>query len=334
MAERPPLAAVVPKSATEAAIAALREAGVYDDTRRVREHDADAVEVPVSERAAVSHVERYVEQADPERRAPDLDALLRERGFDAAERERAPSSWAVVGDVLLADFEGCPRREAVGEALLELHGEADTALHRNGVSGEFREPDVEVVAGAGHTETVHVEHGTKYALDLAETMFSPGNKAERARMGEVVAPGESVFDMFAGVGYFALPMARAGADVLAAEKNPVAARRLVENAALNGVGDRLRPVRADCRDVATTAERVVMGHYDAHEFLDAALAALEPGGTLHLHEATPEATIDRPERHLREACADAGRAVETAERRRVKTHSAGVVHVVVDAEIG
>jgi tRNA wybutosine-synthesizing protein 2 len=172
-------------------------------------------------------------------------------------------------------------------------------------------------------------------MDLAEVMFSPGNKAERARMGEVVDPGESVFDMFAGIGYFALPMARAGASVTAAEIDPTSFRWLRENVRRNGVEGAVRPVLGDCRDVEATADRVVMGYYDAHEYLDAALDALRKSGVIHLHEATPESLFPgRPIDRLREAAAGADRSVQVLDARRVKSHSAGVVHGVVDARVG
>jgi tRNA wybutosine-synthesizing protein 2 len=162
--------------------------------------------------------------------------------------------------------------------------------------------------------------------------------------------GERVFDMFAGVGYFTLPMARAGADVTAVEVNPTAFRYLVENAVLNGVEDRISAFRADCRDVEVDGvDRVVMGYYgvsdgqsagrgtrshEAHEYLDAALPALRPGGVLHLHEATPEAELwDRPVSRLRGAADRHGRTVDVLDRRVVKSHSPGVEHVVVDARV-
>jgi tRNA wybutosine-synthesizing protein 2 len=335
------LAAIVAKPRAEAAIEALRAEGVYDPTRSVDAHDADRVAVPVAAPPTETAVDAVEAVALP-RRERGLEDLLAERGFTDREIDAAPSSWAVVGSVVLVDFgdvsadETLPedRREAVGDALLELHASADTVLARGGVSGERRQPDVEVVAGTGETEIVHVEHGTRYALDLAKQTFSPGNKAERARMGEVVGPDERVFDMFAGIGYFALPMARAGADVTAAEIEPAAYRYLVENARLNDVTDRLRPVLGDCRDVETTADRVVMGYYDAHEYLDAALAALVAGGTIHLHEATPDPLFpERPADRLRSAADAAGRSVELLDTRVVKDHSPGVVHGVVDARI-
>jgi len=331
------LAAVVRKPESEATVAALRAEGIYDATRKVTEYGDETVALPVTAPPSETAVLDVVEQVDPERRLPDLAAHLRERGWSDAEIERAPGSWAVVGSVVLAAFpDDCPDREAVGEALLDLHGEADTVLAREGISGEHREPSVSVVAGAGDTETIHTEHGTRYALDFSSVMFSPGNKAERARMGEVVEPGERVFDMFAGIGYFTLPMARAGAAVTAAERNPAAFRYLAENAMLNDVSERVSAFRADCRDVDVDppVDRVVMGYYEAHEYLDSALAALAPGGTVHMHEATPEDLLwDRPVSRLREAAGGADRELEVLDRRTVKSHSEGVWHVVVDARV-
>ncbi len=330
-----PLAAIVSKSDGERAIAALREEGVYDDTRKVREAGEGALALPVTRPPSDVAVYEVIRQTDPDRRAPGLDDLLAKRGWNDEEIARAPGSWAVIGSVILASFENCPDEREVGEVLLELHGGADTVLAREGISGDHREPSVRVVAGAGDTETVHTEHGTRYALDLAEVMFSPGNKAERARMGEVVEDGEHVFDMFAGIGYFTLPMARAGARVTAAERNPVSFRYLLENAVLNGVEDRIDAYLTDCRDLETEADRIVMGYYDAHEYLDGALPALAEGGVLHMHEATPEAELwERPVSRLRAAATNAGREVELLDRRRVKSHSEGVAHVVLDARIG
>jgi tRNA wybutosine-synthesizing protein 2 len=160
-------------------------------------------------------------------------------------------------------------------------------------------------------------------------------------MGEVAADGEHVLDMFAGVGYFALPMARAGARVTAVERNPAAFRYLLENAYLNEVTDRLEPYRGDCRDVVDrlaaegpVADRVVMGYYDAPDYLATALPAVVPGGTLHLHAAVPAAELwDRPLDALAVAADETGRASDVLDRRVVKSHSEGVDHVVVDAEV-
>ena len=348
-----PLAAVVPKPEAEIAIESLRTEGVYDGDRRVREYDANHVALPVTEPPSEPRVREVVRQVDPDYRTRDLEGLLAERGWSDAALATAPGSWAVVGSVVLVTLpDDCADEDDVADALLELHGGAETVLADEGVSGTFREPATRHLAGERDTETVHVEHGTRYALDPAAVMFSPGNEAERVRMGDVVEAGETVFDMFAGIGYFTLPMARAGARVTATEANPTAFRYLLENAALNDVTDRVDAYRTDCRELADelSVDRVVMGYYgeadgtddaghgsrtdEAEAFLPAALSALEPGGTVHYHEATPEARCwERPLSRLESAGRQAGRDLAVREKRRVKTHSAGVVHVVVDAEV-
>ncbi|QLK24662.1 class I SAM-dependent methyltransferase family protein [Natrinema zhouii] len=356
-----PLAALVDKTRTETAIESLRAEGVYDDSRRVRENGSERVALPITEPPAETQVPEVVRQLEPEPRNPDLEALLVERGWSDADLESVPGSWAVIGSVILVTVpDDCPDEAALGEALLELHGEADSVLaddgiENDGTAGTYREPRTRLIAGDDDTETIHTEHGTRYGLDPATVMFSPGNQAERARMGEITADGEHVFDMFAGIGYFTLPMARAGARVTATEINPTAFRYLLENAVLNDVGDRVDAYMTDCRDLASEleADRVVMGYYgssdgsdndgndgtdhgtrtdEAHDFLPDALAALVPGGVVHYHEAAPESLLwDRPLERLAAAADDAGRELEVLEKRRVKSHSAGVDHVVVDA---
>ncbi|WP_248518142.1 class I SAM-dependent methyltransferase [Salinarchaeum laminariae] len=390
-----PLAAVVPKSRGEAPLEALRESGEYDDSRRICEYDDGTIAIPVSDpvspgRQAALGIVEIVRQEDPEPRATGLDGLLAERGWTDEHLDSAPGSWAVVGTVVLVDVpEDCHDETAVGEALLELHREADTVLAREGIDGQTRDPDLRVIAGIGTTETIHTEHGVRYALDLADVMFSPGNEAERGRMAALVAAGrdkldpvatidspaeqstaatpdqipqhipdldpaadaepddsvtlddvggptEHVFDMFAGAGYFTLPAAIAGAEVSAAEIDPDAFQYLIENAQLNGVGDRVAAYLSDCREVAevVTADRVIMGHYDAVEYLDAAFEAVRDGGVLHVHAVVPEPELwDRALDRIHTAAAEAGRSVEIEDTRRIKSYGEGVWHVVVDVRV-
>ncbi len=333
------LSAVVERGRAQAAIGALQAEGVYDAERSVYECGSETVAIPVTRAPEATDVLEVV--VDEGSGPPEtLTDLLDERGWSESELDRAPASWAVIGTAVLVRVADAPRPEEVGEALLDLVGGADTVLARNGIDGPHREPDVEVLAGEGDTETVHREHGTEYALDLSKVMFSPGNKAERVHMGDAVATGERVLDPFAGIGYFTLPMARAGATVTAVERNPASFEYLIENVVRNGVTDRVETYRADCREVIegfapeTAFDRIVMGHYDAHEFLADALAVLAPGGTVHVHAATPDKLLpERPTRRVREAARAAGRTVTAVEIRPVKTYSEGVRHVVVDTVV-
>jgi Predicted methyltransferase len=333
------LAAVVERSRAEAATGALRAEGVYDDARSVFECGPERVAIPVTRPPAATDVLRVVVD-ETQTGSTTLSDLLRERGWSETELGRAPSSWAVVGSVVLVRVADCPRPTEVGEALLALVGGADTVLARHGIAGPHREPDVEVLAGEGDTETVHREGGIEYALDLSEIVFLPANETERAHIGETVQAGERVFDPFAGIGGFTLPMARAGATVTAVEHTPAVFAYLVENVVRNGVADSVETYRADCAEVVAgfapgrEFDRVVAGRPDAHEHLADTLAVLAPGGTAHVHATTAgELLPERPTRRVRRAAEEADRTIDSMTVRRIGNDSEGVSRVVVDAVV-
>ncbi len=254
-----------------------------------------------------------------------------------------PAGYQRLGRVLvlrlppeLADHFGL-----IGEAWRAELG-VDTVLVRSGpIAGELREPSVVRIAGDG-TETEVLEHGVRWRFDAARIMFAAGNRTERARMGRAVRPGERVVDLFAGIGYFAIPAARADAsvEVIAVEKNPTAFRYLVENLRRNGVQDRVRAVRGDNREVALPpewADRVVLGYLpDAVPWVPRALELVRAeGGVLHVHTVADArgatahalATVERAVERAR------GELLERPRGREVKPYGPGRTHVVVDARV-
>ena len=103
----------------------------------------------------------------------------------------------------------------------------------------------------GWTETR--ELGVWYGLDVTEVMFSSGNGTEKARMGALAAAGETVVDLFAGIGYYTLQLlVNAGVGrVIACEWNPNSVRALRRNLERNGVDAR----RWRCARAITAASR-------------------------------------------------------------------------------
>ena len=158
------LAAVVAKQEGDAAIERLRAEGVYDATRTVREFDADTIAVPVTDPPGTD-VLRVVRQPGA-RRLRDLEDHLRERGWTDREIDRAPASWAVLGTVILVDIDGAPRPGELGEALLDLHGGADTVLARHGIAGDHLDRGFAVGAG----DTAPREDGVGPAVQVQQRL--------------------------------------------------------------------------------------------------------------------------------------------------------------------
>jgi tRNA wybutosine-synthesizing protein 2 len=190
-------------------------------------------------------------------------------------------------------------------------------------TGRMRIPDGEVLTGSAG-ETCHREQGITYYLDPLRVMFAQGNREEKVRMQCLTTPGERVADMFAGIGYFSIPIAMRGASVHAMEINPVACTYLERNIRVNGVKSRVSVSCGDCRALLTGLyDRVVMGHFDAPGYLSTALSHVQPGSILHVHSAgtTP------PE--IQGTIEDAGfRAV--VQPRKVKKYRPGSWHWVQD----
>ena len=328
-----PVAAAVSPTAVDETIAQLKDAGYYDSDRRIRQAEDGAIELPVTEQPPFIEETCMRHQTNPPRRVRTLQDRLRERGLSSDECARAPSSWAVIGSIVVASFADGITESVVGDALLDLHGNAHTVLEVTRITDSMRQPETRVIAGRGETHTIHSEGGTVYELDLDEVMFSPGNQAERQLMGTTVEPGERVYDMFAGIGYFTLPMARAGAQVVAVDRNPTAITYLRRNRRHNDVESRVEVRQGDCRSHCPTVDRVMMGHFDAPDYLDVAIKAVEPEGTIHVHSIAPtddpwsplEVTLDTTIEDVDWSVSD---------RRIIKSHSPGLEHVVCDVQVG
>ena len=215
------------------------------------------------------------------------------------------------------------------------------------------------------------ENGLTYSFDLTKVMFSSGNVTEKRRMAAQRCAGETVVDLFSGIGYYTVPLlAHAGAaHVHACEWNPNSVAALRVNLAQNGgleaagrctvhVGDNQLTAPA----LRGQADRVLLGLLPSSEASwPLAVNALRPGrgggGWLHVHEnvATAErgAWVERLLATLEQLAAarraeeeagqgEGGQAWEGGEPwvahcahiERVKSYAPRVDHIVVDVLLG
>ncbi len=195
------------------------------------------------------------------------------------------------------------------------------------LNGVERIPKTVLLAGKTG-DVLHREEGIAYWIDPSRVMFSQGNREEKKRMARSVKKGERVADMFAGIGYFSLPVADAGAYVHAMELNPVACEYLQRNCRENKVTDRITVSCGDCRTLLEGFyDRFIMGHFDALSMLPDALKHAEKGAVLHVHSKGH--TPPSPEGIIREYGFDA--SVIT---RKIKKYSPHQWHFVQDVHIG
>jgi tRNA wybutosine-synthesizing protein 2 len=304
----------------------------------------DDVLIPISEKISEKELlalDVDIVEGDPVPRShyrSPFEEIARDAPIPKELKEQLPHKWELLGDVLLIRLpdELIPYKSEVGETYAR-HLHARTVCRETGaISGVHRTPQVEVIYGEG-TETIHKENGILYKLDVARVMFSSGNMDEKRRMASLDCRGETVVDMFAGIGYFSLPLAlHAKAErVVACEINPVAFGYLVDNIALNRVEEVVQPFLGDNRNIPGEhwADRVVMGYVGTTEqFLPKAFRLVKNGGVIHYHETCP---IDEfPERPLKRIAQSAGNTrFDVLRQGEVKSYAPAISHYVIDFRV-
>ncbi|NJD53446.1 MAG: class I SAM-dependent methyltransferase family protein [Candidatus Methanoperedens sp.] len=305
------------------------------DTNRKLVKKNGFIEIPVMESFKTDEFFLF-EQDRPEYyfQEKTLSSIL---NIPDTEKKLLPRGWQVIGKIIIVTLNENleHRKKEVGEALLTLYPRCKTVLLDRGIIGRMREPLREIIAGSC-TETIHKENGCFFKLDTMRVMFSQGNLAEKKRMSRL-GKDETVVDMFAGVGYFSIPMAvhSKPKKIISIEINPVSFGFLKENITLNRAGNIIVPIAGDCAEVTpcAIADRVIMGYLDGHEYLPQGISALLPGGILHYHEAVPEAIEQRPAERILDASKRHGRSAKIIGMHRIKKYAPGVWHVVVDARV-
>jgi len=205
------------------------------------------------------------------------------------------------------------------------------------ITGDLRTPKVTLLYG-NETETVQKEHNCLFKIDVSKVMWSMGNLDERRRISTVSNETEIVVDMFSGIGYFTIPLAKYSnpKTVYALELNPNSYNYLVENIKLNKLSNVI-PILGDNRDfpIKNIADRISMGYVlTTHKFLDHAFEILnENGGFIHYHETVPENILEsRPIERLKHHAEKNGYNLADYKINKIKQYSPGVWHVVVDAK--
>ena len=161
-------------------------------------------------------------------------------------------------------------------------------------------------------------------------------------MGEAPADGEVVVDLYAGIGYYTLPiLVHSEASLVhACEWNPEAVMALGWGLEANGVEERcvvhVGDSRVTARSLEGVADRVLLGLLpSSEEGYGTAIRALKPeGGTLHLHGLAPSKGHEGWAGGVRGSIADIwpGSELESS-LTRVKSYAPHWDHVVLDVAL-
>ena len=351
---RPSVCIKVPKSQGEKTIALAAKFGLVDKSLVIqRETDnlcIPLVREPVGIELATlkSQIPQFTLQTAvfSEKQLPPetLTQALQDK-LPADLLAKVPQAFDIIGDIVVIDIppQLKPYQDVIGEAILQTQKNVKTVLAKAGdISGIFRVRDYDFIAGEHKTQTVHREFGCQYHVDIAKAYFSPRLSHEHERVASLVQDGEVVVDLFAGVGPFSVLIGKRNPKVYAVDLNPDAVELLKVNVRVNRVENRVFPILADAREIASaklkgTADRVIMNLPEtAIDFVDATCNAIKlQGGVAHFYGIvrSPD-TIEELEQRFTGLVEKHGRKVEAfLYAKSIRETAPFESQVVLDAKI-
>jgi len=259
-----------------------------------------------------------------------------------------PRGFQTIGEVAIIKLNPILReiKILIAKKYLELLPRIQSVyLNAGKVKGEFRTPErIEYLVGLENSIVKHKEHGVVYKFDFTKIMFSMGNLSERKLLATFVKEGEIVVDMFAGIGYFSLPIAKHSkpSKIFSIELNPEAFKYLTENIRLNHFEEIITPINGDSKEEViklsqsgVAADRVIMGVFPApKDFIKEALTLAKIEGTIYHYEG-----ISDKEKYLdlfdefKDLAELGDYRCNLLAKRFVKSYGPGLYHIVFDIKV-
>ncbi len=259
-----------------------------------------------------------------------------------------PRGFQTIGNVVIIKLKPLllEKKILIAEKYLDLLPSIKSVYLNSGrVKGQFRTPEkIEFLVGEENSIVKHKEHGVIYKFNFTKIMFSMGNLSERKFLATLVKEGEVIVDMFAGIGYFSLPIAKHSKPkkIFSIELNPDSFKYLTENIKLNHFEDIITPINGDSKSevinlskLGLKADRVIMGVFPApKDFIKEALTLAKDEGTIYHYEGI----VDK-EKYLdlfnefKEIAEESDFKCDLLAKRFVKSYGPGLYHVVLDIKV-
>jgi tRNA wybutosine-synthesizing protein 2 len=257
--------------------------------------------------------------------------------------DKIPKKWEKIGNVLLfklpSEFNNY--KNEISKIYAQVLKCKSVLNDIGGIEGVYRIPKVELIFGSNNTETIHIENGIKYKLDPRKIMFSSGNMDERLRMSNISNENEVIVDLFAGIGYFSIPIAvySKPKKIFSCEINPISFDYLCKNIVLNHVTSIIEPLKGDNKNTSPTniANRVILGYFgDTKKYLPLAFKCLKnKSGVIHYHDIFSDDIVQfNPLKIVDDIAKKYKIKTKCLKYRNVKSYAPGISHYVFDIKIG
>jgi len=209
------------------------------------------------------------------------------------ESEELISAFDQIGDIIIVRIPESllSKKKLIGETLLnEVKIVKSVFFQASPVEGDFRTRNLEILAGENRTQTEYKEFGCRFIVDVANAFFSPRLSTERERIANLVNDGETVVNMFAGVGMFSIMAAKKKrCTVYSLDINPVASKLCEKNIELNKLLGNVISINGETSKIIeeqleNKSDRTLMLLPEkSDEFLNSAIKTTKNGGIIHYY---------------------------------------------------
>ncbi|XP_055990050.1 tRNA (guanine(37)-N1)-methyltransferase [Sorex fumeus] len=142
-----------------------------------------------------------------------------------------------------------PFKHLIGQVVIDKNPGITSAVNKiNNIDNTYRNFQMEVLSGEENMMTKVRENNYTYEFDFSKVYWNPRLSTEHSRITELLKPGDILFDVFAGVGPFAIPVAKKNCTVFANDLNPESHKWLLHNCKLNKVDQKVKVFNLDGQD--------------------------------------------------------------------------------------
>ncbi|XP_008564161.1 PREDICTED: tRNA (guanine(37)-N1)-methyltransferase [Galeopterus variegatus] len=142
-----------------------------------------------------------------------------------------------------------PFKHLIGQVMIDKNPGITSAVNKiNNIDNTYRNFQMEVLCGEENMMTKVRENNYIYEFDFSKVYWNPRLSTEHSRITELLKPGDVLFDIFAGVGPFAIPVAKKNCTVFANDLNPESYKWLMHNCKLNKVDQKVKVFNLDGKD--------------------------------------------------------------------------------------
>lgn len=258
------------------------------------------------------------------------------------EFSKLSRGYDLLGNIAIIEFKGSKKNaKRIADILMKWNSNIHTVVEKVGaVSGKYRVRKVAYVAGKKNFVAEYKENGCTFRFDIRKVYFSNRLSFERSRILGLVKKGENIMVMFAGVGPFAIEIAKTIKEtkVVAIELNSAGYKYMLENVKLNKT-DNVEPVKGDVKKLSSKyrnfADRIIMPlPKSSLDFLDDAHRVAKKQAIVHLYafSAASDPFSDIYEK-VRKRAKEKGYKVKLLDKRLVRPYSANESEIVIDYQI-